>query len=83
MKMGQQMRNMCELSASGYNVKSWTVQCFSLSLRLSCCTVFSIKLSLAQETSMLPKFWKLGAVAFSQAWSELKGSILPNGTLSY
>lgn len=30
--MGQQMRNMCELSASGYNIKSWTVQCFSLSL---------------------------------------------------
>lgn len=86
-KMGQQINNMCELSASGFNIKSWTVQCFSLSLLfvlLHChCLVYQVVSSSGNLTSMLPKFWKLGVVAFSQAWSELTASILPNGILSY
>lgn len=32
---------------------------------------------------MLPKFWELGIVAFSKAWTELKTSILPNGIFPY
>jgi len=28
---------------------------------------------------MLPKFWELGIVAFSEAWTELRTSIPPNG----
>lgn len=81
------MRNMYELSASGYNVKSWAVQCFSLSLLfvlLYChCLVYQVVSSSGNLTLLLPKFRKLGVVAFSQAWSEFKASILPSGILSY
>lgn len=85
--MGQQMRNMCELAASGYNVSLGlciAFHCHFLFVLLRChCLVYQVVSSSGNLTLMLPKFWKLGVVAFSQAWSELKASILPNGILSY
>lgn len=54
--MGQQMRNMCELAASGYNVSLGLCNAFHGHFCLSCCAVtVCIKLSLAQETLVLPK----------------------------
>lgn len=75
------MRNICALTASGCTVSLGlcnAFHCHFLFVLLHChCPVFQAVSS--SGNLMLPKFWELGIVAFSKAWTELKTSILPNG----